>query len=65
MENWIYCGINIPVDVDRVPSIDRVNTHYKNGSATKKGSTMSPYTIKEYQAKYAITGADGKLYWKR
>ena len=24
---WIYCGIHIPTSIDRVPSIDQVNTY--------------------------------------
>jgi hypothetical protein len=61
---WKYCEINIPDDINCVPSLDRVNMHYKDGSETEVFGTCKPYTIKEYQAKYSIVGIDGKLYWK-
>lgn len=61
---WQYCGINIPDNINSVPSYDRANTHYKNGDETEVFSTCTPYTIEEYQAKYSVVGIDGKLYWK-
>ena len=61
---WTYAGINIPSDVQEVPSLDGYNMHFQNGFETEKWSQKG-YTKKEYQKKYAIVGFDGKLYWKK
>ncbi len=66
---WAYCEIIIPGHIKSIPSIDRVNTVYKNGSETElfgldeNGARIKPYTIEEFQNKYSILKSDGKLYW--
>ena len=62
---WTYADINIPSIVNSVPSLDRVNTHYQDGTETKRFGEQEGYTLKEYQEKYAVIGRDGKLYWKK
>jgi hypothetical protein len=63
-EFWNYCEIRIPININKVPSIDRVNIHYRDGSETLIEGTKEHYSIKEYQKKYSIIGNDGLLYWK-
>lgn len=64
-EFWEYYHILIPINVDSVPSIDNVNRKSRNGGETLlSGINVKPYTLKEYQKKYAIVGTDGKLHWK-
>lgn len=71
-EFWEHYGILIPISVDSIPSIDKANwiTRIKlpggkeGFEETLLSSFMSPYTLDEYQQKYAIVGTDGKLYWK-
>jgi hypothetical protein len=63
-EFWNYCGIQIPMTINCVPSKDRTNTVYKRGSETEAYSNLKPYTIKEYQDIYSVVGSDNKLYWK-
>ena len=50
-------------NINCVPSLDRVNIYYKDGSETEMFSTCKPYTIEEYQTKYSVIGIDDKLYW--
>lgn len=54
---WQYCGINIPDNINEVPSRDKT---YRDGSETEQFSDCKPYTLEEYQAKYSIIGIDGK-----
>lgn len=62
---WTYCGIKIPINIKKVPSIDRVNIRYSDGSETELcGIDIKPFTLKEYQHKYSIAGSNGELFWK-
>lgn len=64
---WIYYGIKIPYNIESIPSIDGVNTIGNRGGTETLmcGLDDYSYTLSEYQKKYAITGFDGKLYWKQ
>lgn len=66
-EYWIYYGINIPHNIESIPSIDGVNTIGNRGSTQTLIHTSNDYsyTLSEYQKKYATRGFDGKLYWKQ
>lgn len=64
---WKYYGINIPWNIESIPSIDGVNIIGNRGGRETlvAGVEDCSYTLSEYQKKYAITGSDGKLYWKQ
>jgi hypothetical protein len=64
-EFWEYCGINISVNIKNVPAIDNINIHSINHIETEMAAYCKPYTIEEYQQKFAVKGIDGKLYWKK
>ena len=65
---WNHYGINIPYDIESIPSIDGGNEIRNRGESQTLMCVISfcpPCTLEEYQKKYSITGADGKLYWKQ
>jgi hypothetical protein len=62
---WECYGILIPINIDTIPSMDRVIYASKEGTETlAAGINVKSYTLEEYQKKFAIVGHDGKLYWK-
>ncbi len=67
-EYWEYCWIKIPMSINQVPSINRYGVEFKppGGQLVDfiNRQNLKPYTVEEYQKKYAIVGKDGKLYWK-
>ena len=62
---WTYCGIKIPINIDAVPSIDGINTHFSNGSETEMWGNVKAYSLKEYQNKYSTANNNGELWWKK
>ncbi len=65
-EYWEFYEIKIPMNIESIPSIDRVNkiTNRGGGETLAGGIEVKPYRLEEYQKKYAVMGIDGKLYWK-
>ncbi len=61
---WEYYGVLVPNKIDRVPSYDQENTHYKSGKQSQLKSFLPELTIEEYREKFAYKNKDGKYIFK-
>jgi hypothetical protein len=63
---WMFYGILIPYNIEKIPSIDGVNWICSRGGSETLMCRLDDYSysLEEYQKLYAFIGSDGKLYWK-
>ncbi len=63
LEYWTYQDIHIPLNIDRVKTMDDTNYIYKDGAMTEMFSKRPMLTLNAYRFKYAILKND-IWYWK-
>lgn len=65
MGYWIGpARVYIPNKITGVPSMDRMNTEYSDGTTSKMFSHKTWYTVEEYREKLAVRHVDNHWYWE-